>query len=88
MVIYRVSRIEVHFNYLGFGIHGFWIGHSDSPSMRNSILFVVGNEGTGFLGWGWMEGFEDHAHNKIKINYRKVQRKDEWRRGMVNNIGE
>lgn len=49
MVIYRANRIEVRFHYLGEGIHGLWIGHSDSSAMRNSALFVVGNEGARLL---------------------------------------
>ena len=64
VVISRASRIEVRFHYLGDGIHGFRIGQSDSPAMRNSALFVVGNEGARFLVWSWVGGFEDHAHNK------------------------
>lgn len=64
MVISRVNRIEVRFNYLGDVVHGFWIGHSDSSAMRNSALFVVGNEGARLLVRTGVGALEDHAHNK------------------------
>ena len=64
VVIYRANRIEVRFNYLGEGEHGFRVGHSDASAMRNSVLFVVGNEGARLLEGTEVGVFEDHAHNK------------------------
>lgn len=52
--------------------------------------FFLWSEMKGLGSWGGV-GWKDSKIMptiKIKINYRKVQRKDEWRRGMVNNIGE